>query len=79
MAPISPILPGETHMDRLNGRRESMIDILASWDLEDAVPGEAGMHVVRRYVSGQLTFDEALEEMKKTPLPGQSAKTNPLD
>lgn len=79
MAPISPRQPGETHIDRLNGRRESMIDILASWDLEDAVPDEEGMNVVRRYVSGQLTLDAALEEMKKTPLPGQSAKTDPID
>lgn len=47
-----------------------MIDILASWDLEGALPGEAGMRVVREYVAGDLTLAEAIEKMKVVPFLG---------
>jgi hypothetical protein len=50
-------------------RRESMENILGSWALEDALPDEAGMKVVRAYVAGDLTLQEAIEAMRRAPLP----------
>lgn len=47
----------------LDARRESMIDIVASWDLDGARPDAAGMAVVRTYVSGEIDLDEALRRM----------------
>jgi hypothetical protein len=44
-------------------RRESMIEILASWDLDGALPDEQGMQVVRGYVAGDITLAEALSKM----------------
>ncbi|MHA3722806.1 antitoxin VbhA family protein [Leucobacter sp. HY1910] len=55
-------------------RRESMLNILGSWALEDAIPDEEGLRVVRRYVEGELTLTEAIEEVKArfTPLHSDS-------
>lgn len=47
-----------------------MIDILASWDLDGALPDEVGMQVVREYVDGTLSLGEAIEKMRSLPLPG---------
>jgi hypothetical protein len=47
-----------------------MIDILASWDLDGAMPDEAGLQVVRRYVAGEIDLDGMIAEMKALPLPG---------
>ncbi|MCQ9388515.1 antitoxin VbhA family protein [Brevibacterium sp. 50QC2O2] len=55
--------------DPVEQRREAMIDILASWDLDGAVPDEVGMSVVRDYVAGRLSLPEAIERMKDLPLP----------
>ena len=57
--------------DPINERREAMIDILASWDLEGAVPDEIGLGVVREYVDGRLDLQEALLQMKVRPVAGQ--------
>lgn len=56
--------------DPVNERREAMIDILASWDLEGAVPDEIGLGVVREYVDGTLDLQEALRQMELRPVAG---------
>lgn len=55
--------------DPVEERRESMIDILASWDLDGALPGEAGMEVVREYVAGDLTLAQAIVKVREVTLP----------
>lgn len=60
-------------LDPVESRRESMIDILASWDLDGAMPDEAGLQVVRRYVAGEIDLDGMIAEMKVLPLPGADA------
>ena len=55
-------------------RRESMLNILGSWALEDAMPDEEGLRTVRRYVEGELTLTEAIQEVKdrfSKPQPGE--------
>ncbi|MGX1695209.1 antitoxin VbhA family protein [Microbacterium keratanolyticum] len=47
-------------LDPVEARRESMADIVASWDLEGARPDEQGMQIVRDYVDGKTSLDEAL-------------------
>ncbi len=47
--------------DPVEGRRESMANILASWDLEGARPDAEGMQIVRDYVDGKTDLDGALE------------------
>jgi hypothetical protein len=54
-------------------RREAMIDILASWDLEGALPDPAGMAVVHEYVDGTLDLDEFILKMKAVSLPSAGA------
>lgn len=56
--------------DPIDERRESMIDILASWDLDGAVPDEIGLGVVREYVAGKLDLQEALHQMQVRPVVG---------
>jgi len=43
-------VPSHLVDDPVEERRESMIDILVSWDLEGARPDEEGMWNVRDYV-----------------------------
>lgn len=54
--------------DPVEERREAMLDILGSWALEDALPDEVGMSVVRDYVAGRLTLAEAIREMRERPV-----------
>lgn len=42
----------------LAARRESMLDILGSWDLDGKVPDENGLAIVRDYVAGRIELDE---------------------
>ena len=49
-------------------RRESMIDILASWALEDALPDPAAMRLIREYVNGECDFAELREKMNALPI-----------
>ena len=55
--------------DSPEARRESMINILGSWDLEGARPDEAAMQVVREYAAGALTIEQAIAKMEQVPLP----------
>ncbi|MGX9901304.1 hypothetical protein ACW0JT_18160 [Arthrobacter sp. SA17] len=41
-------------VDPVGKRREAMTDILASWDLEGAMPDVTGLRVVHEYVVGRL-------------------------
>lgn len=61
-----------TNDGQLTERREAMIDILASWDLEGALPDAAGMDIVREYVDGRLTTTEMIDKMRSLPLPSES-------
>lgn len=47
----------------LAARRESMLDILGSWDLEGARPDAAGMKIVEDYVEGRIELDEMIKLM----------------
>lgn len=61
--------------DSPKARRESMINILGSWDLEGARPDEAAMRVVREYAAGGITIEQAIEKMDQVPLPsGRDAR-----
>ncbi|WP_146197196.1 antitoxin VbhA family protein [Serinibacter arcticus] len=62
--------PGRHRADDsdLDARREAMIDIVASWDLDGARPSEAGMAVVRSYVAGEIDLDEMIRRMASTNL-----------
>ncbi len=46
--------------DPVERRREAMTDILASWDLEGAIPDATGLDIVREYVAGRLELHQAL-------------------
>lgn len=60
--------------DDLRERRESMTDILASWDLEGALPDAAAMQLIREYVAGAFGLDELIRKMADLPLyPEQAA------
>ncbi|MCR4527033.1 antitoxin VbhA family protein [Kocuria rhizophila] len=60
--------------DDLHERRESMTDILASWDLEGALPDAAAMELIREYVAGAFGLDELIQKMAELPLyPEQAA------
>lgn len=60
--------------DDLHERRESMTDILASWDLEGALPDAAAMDLIREYVAGAFGLDELIQRMAELPLyPEQAA------
>ena len=60
--------------DDLHERRESMTDILASWDLERALPDAAAMELIREYVAGAFGLDELIQKMAELPLyPEQAA------
>ena len=60
--------------DDLHERRESMTDILASWDLEGALPDAAAMEHIREYVAGAFGLDELIQKMAELPLyPEQAA------
>ena len=54
--------------DDLHERRESMTDILASWDLEGALPDAAAMGLIREYVAGTFGLDELIRKMADLPL-----------
>lgn len=54
--------------DDLDERRESMTDILASWDLDSALPDEAAMKLIREYVAGEYDLKELYKRMKDLPL-----------
>ena len=60
--------------DDLDERRESMTDILASWDLDGALPGAVAMQLIRQYVAGAFGLDELIQKMAELPLyPEQAA------
>lgn len=60
--------------DDLHERRESMTDILASWDLEGALPDAAAMQLIREYVAGTFGLNELIQKMADLPLyPEQAA------
>ncbi|MDO4918979.1 hypothetical protein [Kocuria sp.] len=60
--------------DDLQERRESMTDILASWDLEGALPDAAAMQLIREYVAGAFGLDELIQKMADLSLyPEQAA------
>lgn len=54
--------------DDLHEHRESMTDILASWDLEGALPDAAAMDLIREYVAGTFGLDELIRKMADLPL-----------
>ncbi|MGF4043302.1 antitoxin VbhA family protein [Paenarthrobacter nitroguajacolicus] len=51
--------------DPVEKRREAMAEILASWDLEGAIPDATGLQVVREYVAGRLELPMALEMVRE--------------
>ncbi len=51
---------GSPSVDPVAKRREAMTEILASWDLEGAMPDVTGLKVVREYVAGRLELPLAL-------------------
>lgn len=59
--------PEPSHLvdDPVAARRESMIDILASWDLDGARPDATDMQIVSAYVEGQIGLAEALAEVDR--------------
>jgi hypothetical protein len=54
-----PDLPGE-----LDERRESVIDIMASWSLEVMEPAPEVLSRIRDYVNGDVTLEEAIARAK---------------
>lgn len=54
--------------DDLHERRESMTDILASWDLDGALPDAAAMNLIREYVAGTYGLEELIQKMADLPL-----------
>lgn len=54
--------------DDLHERRESMTDILASWDLDGALPDAAAMNLIREYVAGTYGLKELIQKMADLPL-----------
>ena len=52
-------------IDPVEKRREAMTEILASWDLEGAMPDVAGLQVVRDYVVGRLDLPSALVKVSE--------------
>lgn len=56
---------GPTTPDPVSGRRDSMNNIIGSWNLEDAVPTGFGLEVVKDYVAGTTDLDGALERLKE--------------
>lgn len=57
--------------DPVESRREAMIDHLASWDLDGAMPDGDGLRVIRRYVAGEIDLDEMILEMSRLSVLGQ--------
>ncbi|WP_199765290.1 antitoxin VbhA family protein [Nesterenkonia massiliensis] len=51
--------------DPVEGRRESVENILGSWALEGAISGERGMAVIRAYVKGELEVDETIAKIQE--------------
>lgn len=46
-------------------RRESTIDIMASWELEGMTPTPEVLTRIRAYVDGEVTLDEAIARAKE--------------
>lgn len=49
--------------DDLYERRESMTDVLASCNLDGALPDAAAMELIREYVAGAFGLDELIQRM----------------
>ena len=45
-------------------RRESAIDVMASWALEGMEPTPEVLSRIRSYVNGEVTLDEAIAQAK---------------
>ena len=54
--------------DGLHERRESMTNILASWDLDGALPDVAALDLIREYVAGMFGLDKLIQIMTNFPL-----------
>lgn len=52
-------------------RRESMIDIMASWALEGMEPTPEVLARIRSYVDGDVTLEEAITQAKERYAPGR--------
>jgi hypothetical protein len=61
--PLEKIVPPS--QDPVGMRREAMTEILASWDLEGAMPDATGLKVVREYVVGRLELPFALVKVSE--------------
>ncbi|MCG7433298.1 hypothetical protein MHK71_12530 [Kocuria indica] len=59
--------------DDLHERRQSMTDILASWDLDGALPDAAAMNLIREYVTGTYGLEELSQKMADLPLHPEQA------
>ncbi|MFI2563446.1 hypothetical protein [Paenarthrobacter sp. NPDC018779] len=63
-------------VDPVAERREAMTEILASWDLEGAMPDVTGMKVVREYVVGWLELPLALRKVSERAEQFRSEETH---
>jgi hypothetical protein len=57
-------------------RRESTIDIMASWALEGMEPTPEVLARIRAYVNGDVSLDEAIARAKALYGQGRSAPVN---
>ena len=67
-AAVTPV-PRASADDPVASRESSMIEILASWELEGARPDDNAMVEVRRYVRGELNMAQFKEALRRAPLP----------
>ncbi|MFJ4207940.1 hypothetical protein ACIPY2_05675 [Paenarthrobacter sp. NPDC089675] len=64
------------YVDPVAKRREAMTEILASWDLDGAMPDVTGLKVVREYVAGWLDFPLALLKVSERAEQFRSEETH---
>ena len=55
-------------------RRESTIDIMASWALEGMTPTPEVLARIRAYVDGEVTLDEAIAQAKARYAPDSTRR-----
>ncbi|MCI4659684.1 antitoxin VbhA family protein [Cryobacterium zhongshanensis] len=57
-------------------RRESTIDIMASWSLEGMEPTPEVLARIRAYVNGEVSLEEAIARAKALYAPGSTSPVN---
>jgi Antitoxin VbhA len=65
MSSRNQTIPGSAGSDSTEERRESSIEIMASWALEGMTPTPEVRDRIRAYVNGEVTLDEAIAQAKE--------------